>query len=492
MVRLYTNLPGFYNDICEEIRLFITAAEIILCEGPPEQGEERVSVLMYEEGGDWRSYCSARIIIFGKPVEACCEYRMPINNESALVEKRYQKRCVKIAVFRLMRILYPDNSPVWGSLTGIRPTRLLRELREEMGEQKALDMLLHDFDVHPEKLSLAKEIVSVQRPIMEGQDDKDVDVYIGVPFCKSRCLYCSFASSIRCEKTDMRAYLFTLRQDIAFGAKIAREAGMRVRAMYVGGGTPTVLTAEELEDILSFAIESYGGYGRELTVEAGRPDTIDMRKLVAIRRLGADRISINPQTMNDKTLLLIGRSHTPNEIEEAFAMARGVGFACVNMDLIAGLPGEREADMRSTLDWVMRLKPQNLTVHTLAVKRSSLLKARLGEFPLPDAETAARMVCMGAEAAKAMGMRPYYMYRQKYMSGNLENVGYALEGLECLYNIDMMEETTSIMAHGAGAMTKRVLGGQRRVERIPHPKDIDTYLNKLNQLNREKAQLFLR
>lgn len=492
MVRLYTNLPGFYNDICEEIRLFIEEAEIILHEGPVVHDEECLSVFMYEEGGVWRALSSARMTVSGKPNEARYEYRMPAHKESALVEKRYKKRCVKIAVFRLMRLLYSDNRPVWGSLTGIRPTRLLRELQEEMGEQKALETMLQDFDVHQEKLDLAKKIVYIQHPILEDQDEKDVDVYIGVPFCKSRCLYCSFASSIRGEKTDMRPYLFALRQDIAYGAKISRDAGMRVRAMYVGGGTPTVLTAEELEDVLSFALDAYGGFGRELTVEAGRPDTVDMRKLVAIRRLGAGRISINPQTMNDKTLQLIGRSHTSEEIEEAFAMARDVGFACVNMDLIAGLPGEKEADMRNTLDRVMRLKPQNLTVHTLAVKRSSLLKARLDEFPLPDAETASRMVSLGAEAAKSMGMRPYYMYRQKYMSGNLENVGYALEGHECIYNIDMMEETTSIMAHGAGAMTKRVLGGQRRVERIPHPKDIDTYINKLNQLNGEKAQLFIR
>lgn len=227
-----------------------------------------------------------------------------------------------------------------------------------------------------------------------------------------------------------------------------------------------------------------------MTVEAGRPDTITQEKLAVLRAAGVGRVSINPQSMNERTLRLIGRSHTPEEIKTAFHMAREAGFASINMDVIAGLPGETEDDMRHTLDEIVRLAPDNLTVHTLALKRSSRLVEKLGEYPLPEAEVAEAMVTAGAEAAHALGMRPYYMYRQKYMRGNLENVGYALPGKECVYNIDMMEDTTSIMAHGAGAMTKCIYDAERRVERVPNPKDIATYIAKIDRLAEEKRRMY--
>lgn len=288
----------------------------------------------------------------------------------------------------------------------------------------------------------------------------------------------------------MGAYLAALGRDIALGARIVQETGRKVRSMYLGGGTPTVLTAEELKRLLSDALSAYGGFGRELTVEAGRPDTITAEKLGVLRAAGVGRISINPQSMNESTLELIGRSHTPEAIRTAFYMARDAGFSSINMDVIAGLPGETEADMRRTLDAVAALAPDNLTVHTLALKRSSRLVERLKEYPLPDAQTAEAMVARGAETARALGMRPYYMYRQKYMRGNLENVGYALPGQECIYNIDMMEDTTSIMAHGAGAMTKCIYDAERRVERVPNPKDIATYSAKIDKLAEEKRRLY--
>ena len=225
-------------------------------------------------------------------------------------------------------------------------------------------------------------------------------------------------------------------------------------------------------------------------MEAGRPDTITPEKLRVLKDCGVSRISINPQTMQDKTLRTIGRFHTGEDIRRAFAQAREAGFTSINMDVIAGLPGETLADFASTLTQIREMGPENLTVHTLAIKRSSRLKERLEEYPLPDGETAEAMVRLGAEEAARMGMEPYYMYRQKYMNGNLENVGYARPGTECMYNIDMMEETVSILAHGAGAMTKRVYGGENRVERLPNPKDVPTYFAKLPRLFERKQALF--
>lgn len=236
-----------------------------------------------------------------------------------------------------------------GIAHGIRPTRLLRELIEREGEAEAMRMMRAEFDVSAEKLALASEIVRVQAPVLQSQKKEDVDVYIGIPYCASRCLYCSFASAVRTEKTDMAAYLAALARDIAHGASIVRETGRKVRSMYLGGGTPTVLTAEELRQLLDFALCAYGGFGAELTVEAGRPDTITEEKLAVLRAAGAGRVSINPQSMNEKTLRLIGRSHTPEEIVTAFHMARDAGFASINMDVIAGLPAKRRTTCAARL-----------------------------------------------------------------------------------------------------------------------------------------------
>lgn len=484
-----TSHAEFLNDIAEVMRLYLDIVDIQPVDSPPElfEGDVLLSVEAERFGGHLRAHAECSTA----KDTAVYAYSLAAAKGGELCEKRYMKRCVKIAAFRAMGKLFSAHLP-WGSLTGIRPTRLLRELMDEKGERGALDFMREEFDVSPEKLRLAREIVAAQAPIMESGSPLDVDVYIGIPYCKTRCLYCSFASDVRTAKTDMEGYLAALMQDIRLGAAIAQESGYRIRSMYMGGGTPTVLTAKELERVLSCALEAYGGFGRELTVEAGRPDTITREKLELMRDMGAGRISINPQTMSARTLELIGRSHAPEDIIAAYAMAREVGFDCINMDVIAGLPGETVEDMRHTLCEIAKLAPQNLTVHTLAVKRSSRLKRLLDEIPLTPAETVDEMTAMGAAAAKKLGMTPYYMYRQKYMRGNLENVGYAMPGTECIYNVDMMEETTSIMAHGAGAMTKRIFGGEQRVERVPNPKDVPTYIAKVEAVAAQKRALYAR
>jgi oxygen-independent coproporphyrinogen-3 oxidase len=252
-----------------------------------------------------------------------------------------------------------------------------------------------------------------------------------------------------------------------------------------------VLSCGELQRLIAHALSVYDVSGLEFTVEAGRPDTVDSEKLRMLKRMGVSRISLNPQSMNEQTLRRIGREHTPEDLRAAYFMAMDAGIDNVNMDIIAGLPGETAADIEETLAAIEALSPASLTVHTLAVKRSSRLKERLEEYPLPTAAETARMTEKGALSAMRMGMRPYYMYRQKYMSGSLENVGYAKKGFECIYNVDMMEEAVNILAHGAGAMTKRVFHARdARVERIPAPKDIGTYIRKLETMQYEKEVLF--
>ncbi len=489
MVVLHTNKEEYRNDIAEVIRAYLGMVEIRPdADGTAPEGYT-LEVELFE--GPQPHVTARGRKVAGLPA-AVYARNIDLPYDSLLLRKRQEKRALKIAAFRVLRQLEPETVLPWGSLTGIRPTKLLRELAEDVGEAEACRMFREEFDVHPEKTALAASIVRAQRDILLSAQPKDVDVYIGIPFCKTRCLYCSFASEVVGDRGVPEPYLNALFRDIQLGAQLMREGGYRIRSTYVGGGTPTVLSADQLRALLSHAQSCYGGFGLELTVEAGRPDTIDRNKLCVLREMGVGRISLNPQSMQAQTLVRIGREHTPEDILSAYRLARDTGFNCINMDIIAGLPGETIEDVRRTLDSISALAPENLTVHTLAVKRSSRLKEQIEAYPLPSPEEADRMVTLGEQCAAGLGMHPYYMYRQKYMRGNLENVGYALPDKDCIYNIDMMEEATNIIAHGAGAMTKRVfLGRDLRVERIPAPKDIATYMEKLVVLDAQKRALFL-
>ena len=479
MVCLKTDAPQYANDIAEEIRLFLGLVPITDTEN--EDTELSLCVTLSER--EQTAY--ARLLPDGEPVAIGYTF----DKTDPLDRKRQEKRALKRAAYALMQRVKPTEMP-WGSLTGIRPTKLLRELCERVGDEEAVRQFRDVFSVRIDKLRLAATINAVQKPVIESVGARDLDVYIGIPYCKTRCLYCSFGAEIA-KKNAVEEYLPLLKKDIENGARLARDGGYTVRALYIGGGTPTVLSAEQLDGLLGHYEATYGTYGRECTVEAGRPDTITREKLEVLKRHGVARISINPQTMSDETLKRIGRLHTAQQIKESFALARAMGFSSINMDLIAGLPGEGVADMERTLSEIKAMRPDYLTVHTLAIKRSSRLKDQLDKYPLPSREDVERMIDMGFSAAKEIGLWPYYMYRQKYQNGNLENVGYAANGKLCVYNIDMMEETTSILAHGANAMTKRVFGFENRVERIPNPKDVLTYGAKLDALDAAKRKLFL-
>lgn len=491
MMRVFTPQNEYFNDLAEVLRIFLDREDVeeSLSFEEPQLGDTCFNARLSRDASNIVAEATLRMCPDTALSEDRALYSRPIPSGGALEQKREEKRALKIAAFRLMKAHFPAYTP-WGSLTGIRPTRLYRELSDLLGPDGASRMMLEEFDVSPDKLELCKTIVQVQRGIVDSVRPSDVGVYIGIPFCASRCLYCSFGGKVRGKQGEVDGYLEALRRDIALGADIVKQNDFRVRSLYVGGGTPTTLTAKELSDLLYFALESYGGFGLEFTVEAGRPDTIDREKLSVLKSFGVTRISINPQSMNRLTLERIGRNHTEKDIEIAFFMAREMGFDWINMDLIAGLPGETPEDMEQTLLAVRALQPENLTVHTLAMKRSSRLAERIKEYPLPSAETADAMVRMAMQSALDLHMRPYYMYRQKYMRGNLENVGYARLGKECVYNVDMMEELTNIMAHGAGAMSKRIFGGEHRVERIPNPKDLVAYAGKIELLSEQKRRLF--
>ena len=479
MVRLITNTPQYSNDIAEEIRMFLGLVPI----SPEETPETELTVSVTLDGSIMTATAQTQGV---EPITV----GYTVDPNDPLDRKRQEKRAEKRAVYALMQRVHPTEMP-WGSLTGIRPTKLLRELCLRVGDEEAVRQFRDVFSVRIDKLRLAATINAVQKPIIESVRPDDVDVYIGIPYCKTRCLYCSFGAEIA-KKNAIQEYLPYLYRDIENGARLLRDGGYHVRATYLGGGTPTVLSAQELDALLHHFEACCGSYGTECTVEAGRPDTITREKLQVLLDHGVKRISINPQTMSDESLRRIGRAHTAAEIKNTFALARSMGFSSINMDLIAGLPGETVADFERTLSEIKALRPDNLTVHTLAIKRSSRLKDQLERWPLPSREEVETMIDMGFAAAKEIKLWPYYMYRQKYQNGNLENVGYAADGKLCVYNVDMMEETTSILAHGAGAMTKRVFDAENRVERIPNPKDVPTYGAKLDLLDQQKRALFLR
>ena len=484
MIAISTNRTDFRNDIAEEIRLFLGSGEIVLLEEVDPASVELIFYLtLVQDGLQYTAFAKANDLEETEDV-------ILSENASALEKKKLEKRALKLACYHLLKRMYPDVATPWGSLTGIRPTKLFRELSQERGEQAARAQFIELFDVSKEKTGLAARICAVQEPFIRSVRSNEIDVYVGIPFCRTKCLYCSFPSEVLGKQDRLTQYLLALKRDIAAGARLVRENGLRVRSFYMGGGTPTVLSGSQMDELLSFLLEQYGSFGIEATVEAGRPDTIDREKLLVLKQHGIGRISINPQTMNDETLTRVGRSHTRDDIVRVYDLAREIGFDSINMDLIAGLPGETTADMQKSCEAIANLCPDNLTVHSLAIKRSSSLKKELDEHTLASAAQAERMTQIGAACAERMGMHPYYMYRQKYMSGNLENVGYALPGKECVYNIDMMEETASILSHGAGTMTKRVFGGENRIERLPSPKDVPTYLNKLDKLIEDKLAFF--
>ena len=484
MIAISTNRTEYRNDIAEEIRLFLGLSEIVLLEEIDSNSVEIVFYLtLIQDGLHHTAFAKAN------DLEQTEAFDLD-ESATALEKKKLEKRALKLACYHLLKKMYPDVATPWGSLTGIRPTKLFRELSQEHEIGDARKQFIELFDVSQEKTDLAARICAVQEPFIRSVLPKEIDIYVGIPFCKTKCLYCSFPSEVLGKQDRLTQYLSVLKRDIAAGAALARERGLSVRSFYMGGGTPTVLSASQMDELLSFLREQYGSFGIEATVEAGRPDTIDREKLLVFKHHGIDRISINPQTMNNETLKRVGRSHAREDIVRVYEIAREIGFALINMDLIAGLPGEMSDDMQRSCDEIARLRPDNLTVHSLAIKRSSSLKKELDDHALATAAQAEEMTRIGAFCADQMGMNPYYMYRQKYMSGNLENVGYALPGKECVYNIDMMEETASILSHGAGTMTKRVFYGENRIERLPSPKDVPTYLNKLDKLIEDKAEFF--
>lgn len=391
----------------------------------------------------------------------------------------------------LYKLLYDFTglTQPWGILTGVRPVKLLRRLAEESSEEQAVKKFEKDFFVSNEKIALSRETEHNERKILELSKPESFSLYVGIPFCPSRCSYCSFvmASIERAEKL-IEPYTKLLCEEIKQTAEIANKLGLRLETVYFGGGTPTTLSAEQLDTVLGTVNKSFDmSTCREFTVEAGRPDTIDIAKLFALKENKVDRISINPQTVNDEVLKTIGRKHTAQQFFDAFELARKCGFDNINTDLIAGLPTDTPESFKNSLDSIVRLNAECITVHTLCMKRASRLTTEGVTLDLQQARDAREMLAYTQNILGQNEYIPYYMYRQSRMVGNLENVGWSKKGFESLYNVYVMDETHTILACGSGGVTKLKRNNPDYLERIFNFKYPYEYIDRFDELIQRKS-----
>ncbi len=420
-------------------------------------------------------------------------YKEEVFNINSLNEeeiKKKSKTIIKRSIFKVLSELYDTYVP-WGILTGIRPVKIVHSLLDEgLSEVEIRQNLKENYLIKDEKIDLALDIAKRERVFIYPIDKNKISLYVSIPFCPTRCVYCSFPSNPMKQFGHLREnYVKAIVKEIKGLAKLLKETNKEIETLYIGGGTPTTLEAEQLDNLIkALFMELDLTKIKEFTVEAGRPDTITREKLEVMKKHNVTRISINPQTMNNETLVKIGRDHNVDDIVRCFNMARDFGFNNINMDIILGLVDENVEMVRNTLERIKELSPESLTVHTLAIKRASTLKENLDKYELTRYEEMVSMINLSMEYAKSMGLNPYYMYRQKHMLGNLENIGYAKEGFECIYNIQIMEEKQSNLAVGAGAISKYVYVDEDRIERTDNVKNVEIYIDRVDEMIERKEK----
>ena len=421
------------------------------------------------------------------------EFVEKLEREDSLAVKKAARWSIKKSMFQALKQIMPDSYVPWGDLTGIKPVKIVHNLISDgMDDSQVLNYLKEEHFITDEKAELALDIAKRERGFIYPLSDKKISLYVSIPFCPTRCYYCSFPSnSIQKYGNLRRKYVERLLDEARGTAEIIKNRGWEIETFYIGGGTPTALEAEDMDYMIENLFEIFDfSKIKEFTVEAGRPDTITEEKLRVLKKHGVNRISINPQTMNDSTLEKIGRKHSVEDIKTCFKMARELGFDNINMDIILGLVDEDAEMVKNTLEEIKKLSPESLTVHTLAIKRASKLNMDMDSYKenLTQYKEMIKMIDISMEAAKEMNLNPYYMYRQKMMLGNLENVGYAKEGYECIYNMQMMEEKQTNIAIGAGAVSKFVYLDENRIERVDDVKNLEIYLDRVEDMIEKKKR----
>ncbi len=468
MIKFSINDSKYESDIMELVRLFdATVNEEFSVDVKYAVNEAGLSVDIYSD----------------KLAGFCKRFFYPIGDGDELERKRQEKRYLKMSVYRALNFLTGIRLP-YGCLTGIRPTKLYAEIQSKRDAygKSAREVFVEDYDVSPAKVELVERTLKGQ----EGHRNlkEEYDVFVFIPFCPSRCAYCSFVSLPLSRQLKLvQPYIDCLLRELEQVREIVSSRGLPIRAVYVGGGTPTSIGAENLGRVLDMC--KFEG-AKEFTVEAGRPDTLDKAMIEMLKAKGVTRVSINPQSFNQATLDIIGRRHSVSDIYAAYALAKGKFD--INMDLIAMLPNESLEDFKRSVDRAVALAPENITVHTLYLKKGSALK--VGGYVCDDVLLASQMVDYAYAKLTSAGYEPYYMYRQKYTSGNLENVGYAKAGKQCLYNIDIMEEDTSILACGANAISKKWEKDKNLITRCANYKEPLEYVKCIDSMLKRQADFW--
>lgn len=472
----------FHGIDCEQdvrplVKAFFPDTGLVIVHGGGEERQEGLSILF----DFFESSFSMCIEDTGEHVSE------QVGIEDIVKGRGYTKECRNRILRALYRLLseYTGRKLPWGILTGVRPAKLIREKLEESPQTDIQAYMAENYYCSPKKSSLGMEVAKREMSLLENVNcEREYSIYIGVPFCPSICNYCSFGSTPLNRNVELvEPYIAALKKEISAAAQFF--PGLGITSVYMGGGTPTTLEANQLEEVIlhtrrEFGIENDGKL--EFSVEAGRPDSINRDKLNVLKQLCVNRISINPQSMVDRTLEVIGRNHTAQETERAFMLARECGHDNINMDLIIGLSGETVQDVEYTLGRIERLDPESLTVHTLALKRAAQLTTQKERFSGFKAVGVQEMQSLTMDYAAEHGYHPYYMYRQKNMAENLENIGYAKNRRECLYNVLIMEEKQIILALGAGASSKFVFQSEDRFERVENVKSVKDYIERIDEM----------
>lgn len=452
-----------------------------------EEGANAALFTLEREGAT--ALLTAQVVWEGKRAQETFPFPAAALDEPPRAVYHAVQHALKMAFYRAGTALL-GKEPPWGALTGVRPVKLpTRSLRGGADPAQARAELAEEYRVSPVRAQLALDCAQASLAAERSLKEDEVSLYLGIPFCPTRCAYCSFVSAdVGRTLKLVEPYLEAVFQEIDATARALAQAGLKIRSFYMGGGTPTTLTAGQMDRLLAKCREALPLDGcTEYTVEAGRPDTITREKLEVLAGHGVGRISINPQTLEAAVLEAIGRSHSTQDIYEAYALARAVGFDCVNMDLIAGLPRDSYEGFCRSLEGVLALGAENVTIHTLALKKGSALMERGGV--LPGGDEVANMLDFSLKTLGGRGYVPYYLYRQKYMSGALENVGWTLPGRESLYNIAMMEELHTVLSIGGGGVTKLVDPQAGRIVRLPNPKYPHDYLASLDKVMAQKGEI---
>ena len=453
----------------------------------PDAAEDSCSVVKLSVAPAYTTATTA-ITWGGKTVRGLSRVAIPAGLDPYEAERRRQK-AIKLSFFKAARAI-TGVTPSWGALTGIRPGKLAERFLLEGNSSRQVDRILErTYFVSPERRRLAIETAQAGLRAKADLRPEEISLYVGIPFCPTRCAYCSFVSqSVERSLPMIEPYLDVLCQEITDAARMVQETGLHIKSFYMGGGTPTTLSAGQMDRLLTHLNRSFDLSGCvEYCIEAGRPDTITRDKLQVLLDHGADRISVNPQSLDDRVLSAIGRRHTARDIEDAMTLATSMGFPHVNMDLIAGLPEDTPEGFRRTLDTCLTYGADNITVHTLALKKGS--RILLEGLSIPSAAAVAEMLDYANPTLRSHGFAPYYLYRQKYMSGSFENVGWCIPGAEGLYNIYIMEELHSILSLGAGGSTKMVDPVGNRISRVFHAKYPNEYITRPDKL-RENLEAF--